>query len=61
MINIKTILVAGAGTMGQGIAQVCAQAGYHVYLFDVQPEFIQRGLIAIDKNLQVLVAKSKLK
>ena len=61
MINIKTILVAGAGTMGQGIAQVCAQAGYHVYLFDVQPEFIQRGLLAIDKNLQVLVAKNKLK
>ena len=61
MINIKTILVAGAGTMGQGIAQVCAQAGYHVYLFDVQPEFIQRGLLTIDKNLQVLVAKNKLK
>lgn len=61
MINIKTILVAGAGTMGQGIAQVCAQAGYKVYLFDVQPESIQRGLLAIDKNLQVLVSKNKLK
>jgi len=61
MINIKTILVAGAGTMGQGIAQVCAQAGYKVFLFDVQPESIQRGLLAIDKNLAVLVSKNKLK
>jgi 3-hydroxybutyryl-CoA dehydrogenase len=60
MKNIKTILVAGAGTMGQGIAQVCAQAGYAVYLFDVQPEFIQRGLLNIDKSLSVLVSKNKL-
>lgn len=61
MINIKTILVAGAGTMGQGIAQVCAQAGYKVFLFDVQPEFIQRGLLNIDKSLTALVSKNKLK
>lgn len=60
MKNIKTILVAGAGTMGQGIAQVCAQAGYAVYLFDVQPEFIQRGLLNIDKSLSILVSKNKL-
>ncbi len=46
--------------MGQGIAQVCAQAGYKVFLFDVQPESIQRGLLAIDKNLAVLVSKNKL-
>jgi 3-hydroxybutyryl-CoA dehydrogenase len=59
MINLKTILVAGAGTMGQGIAQVCAQAGYTVYLFDVQPESIQRGLLAIRKNLGILVSKNK--
>lgn len=57
---LKTVLIAGAGTMGQGIAQVCAQAGYNVYLFDVQPEFIQRGLLTIDKNLASLVAKKKL-
>lgn len=61
MINIKTVLVAGAGTMGQGIAQVCAQAGYKVFLFDVQPEYIQRGLLNIDKSLAVLVSKNKLK
>ncbi|MCZ8214649.1 MAG: 3-hydroxyacyl-CoA dehydrogenase NAD-binding domain-containing protein, partial [Cyclobacteriaceae bacterium] len=60
MKSIKTILVAGAGTMGQGIAQVCAQAGYTVYLFDVQPESIQRGLLNIDKSLAALVSKNKL-
>ncbi len=60
MNTFKTILVAGSGTMGQGIAQVCAQAGYTVYLFDVQPEFIQRGLDSIEKNVRVLVAKNKL-
>lgn len=47
--------------MGQGIAQVCAQAGYKVFLFDVQPEFIQRGLLNIDKSLTALVSKNKLK
>lgn len=60
MITIKTVLVAGAGTMGQGIAQVCAQAGYKVYLFDVQQEFIQRGLLTIDKSLATLVTKNKI-
>lgn len=60
MVTIKTVLVAGAGTMGQGIAQVCAQAGYDVFLFDVQSEFIQRGLSRIDKSLQGLVAKNKI-
>lgn len=59
-MNIKTVLVAGAGTMGQGIAQVCAQAGYMVFLFDVQPDFIQRGLTTIDKSLATLVAKNKI-
>ncbi len=60
MKNIKTILVAGAGTMGQGIAQVFAQAGYHAFLFDVQPEFIQRGLQNIDQSLAALVTKGKI-
>lgn len=60
MNTIKTVLVAGAGTMGQGIAQVCAQAGYTVFLFDVQPDFIQRGLTTIDKSLATLVVKSKI-
>jgi 3-hydroxybutyryl-CoA dehydrogenase len=61
MSTFKTILVAGSGTMGQGIAQVCAQAGHTVHLFDVQPEFIQRGLDSIAKNMNVLVTKNKLR
>jgi 3-hydroxybutyryl-CoA dehydrogenase len=58
--TIHTVLVAGAGTMGQGIAQVCAQAGYTVFLFDVQPEFIHRGLSQIEKNLNAQKAKGKM-
>lgn len=58
--TINTVLVAGAGTMGQGIAQVCSQAGYTVFLFDVQPEFIHRGLSLIEKNIKALTAKGKI-
>jgi len=52
--------VVGAGTMGNGIAQVAARAGYDVILHDVQEEFIQRGLAAIDKSLQRDVQKERL-
>ncbi len=44
MISIKTIGVIGAGTMGNGIAQVAARAGYKVMLRDVKDEFLQRGM-----------------
>jgi 3-hydroxybutyryl-CoA dehydrogenase len=53
--------VVGAGTMGNGIAQVAARAGYNVILHDVRDEFIQRGLAAIDKSLQRDVDKERLK
>jgi 3-hydroxybutyryl-CoA dehydrogenase len=59
MQSLHNILICGAGTMGQGIAQVCAQAGFTVYLFDVQPEFIQRGIEGIEKNIATLVSKGK--
>jgi 3-hydroxybutyryl-CoA dehydrogenase len=52
--------VVGAGTMGNGIAQVAARAGYDVILHDVRDEFIQRGLAAVDKSLQRDVDKSRL-
>ncbi len=52
--------VVGAGTMGNGIAQVCARAGYDVILRDVTEEFLQRGLSAIDKSLQRDVDKERL-
>ena len=53
--------VVGAGTMGNGIAQVAARAGYNVILQDVRDEFIQRGLAAIDKSLERDVQKERLK
>jgi 3-hydroxybutyryl-CoA dehydrogenase len=56
----ETIGVIGAGTMGNGIAQVAARAGYSVVMRDVTDEFLQRGLAAIDQSLDRDVAKSRL-
>jgi len=53
MATIKTIGVVGAGTMGNGIAQVAAQAGYDVIMSDIEDRFVQNGLknmTADDKN-----------
>src|SRR3569832_2326549 len=52
--------VVGAGTMGNGIAQVAARAGYNVIMHDVRDEFLDRGLAAIDKSLQRDVDKERL-
>lgn len=60
MENIKTVGIAGAGTMGQGIAQLCATSGFNVLLYDVKPEAIQKGISAIDSTLQKSVEKNKL-
>ncbi|HKS27983.1 MAG TPA: 3-hydroxybutyryl-CoA dehydrogenase [Pyrinomonadaceae bacterium] len=57
----ETIGVIGAGTMGNGIAQVCARAGYSVVMRDVKQEFLERGLQTIDKSLQRDVDKERLK
>lgn len=57
---IKTVAVIGAGTMGHGIAQTCAVAGYRVLLYDVQSSLISAGINSIKKNLQTLVEKQKL-
>jgi 3-hydroxybutyryl-CoA dehydrogenase len=56
----EVIGVVGAGTMGNGIAQVAARGGYDVILHDVQEEFLQRGLAAVDKSLQRDVQKERL-
>ena len=56
----ETIGVVGSGTMGNGIAQVAARAGYPVVLCDVKEEFLERGLAAIDKSLQRDVEKDRL-
>jgi 3-hydroxybutyryl-CoA dehydrogenase len=60
MSEIKTIGILGAGTMGNGIAHVCARAGFNVLLCDLQQPFLDRGLSTIEKNLAREVAKEKL-
>jgi 3-hydroxybutyryl-CoA dehydrogenase len=58
--GIKRIAVIGAGTMGQGIAQLCATSGYQVALYDIQPELTKTALAAIRKSLETAVEKKKL-
>lgn len=55
--TIKTIGVIGAGTMGAGIAQLAAQAGYKTLLYDLSGEQLQRGLTGIQGNLSKAVEK----
>lgn len=52
--------VVGAGTMGNGIAQVAARAGFDVVMRDISDEFLARGMKAIDKSLQRDVDKERL-
>lgn len=59
-MTIATICVCGAGTMGSGIAQVAATAGFHVIVFDVNANTLEHSRQMIDKQLQQLVAKNKL-
>lgn len=56
----EVIGVVGAGTMGNGIAQVSARAGYSVILRDVSEDLLQRGMNAIEKSLQRDVDKERL-
>jgi 3-hydroxybutyryl-CoA dehydrogenase len=58
--SIEKIGVVGAGTMGHGIAQVAAQAGYDVVLVDTVPAALERGHAQIGKSLTRLVDKGKL-
>lgn len=59
-MEIKTIGVLGAGAMGNGIAQVAAQAGYNVVLRDIEDRFVAGGLKNIDKFLSKSVEKGKM-
>src|SRR4249920_1472557 len=60
MMNIRTIGVVGAGTMGNGIAQVFAQAGYAVRLVAVAQPVLDRARSSIYKSLATFVEKGKL-
>jgi len=55
--DIKKIGVVGAGTMGNGIAQVCAMAGYQVVMRDITLELAEKGLNTISKSLDRMVKK----
>jgi 3-hydroxybutyryl-CoA dehydrogenase len=59
-MKIKKIGVIGAGTMGNGIAQVASQAGYEVVMRDIEEGFVKKGLGAITKNLQRSVDKERI-
>jgi len=57
---IRTVAVVGAGTMGLGIAHVCASSGFKTILFDINKEQVTKALLSIDKNLSFLVEKGKM-
>jgi len=57
---IQTVGIIGAGTMGSGIAQVCAVAALDVVLTDVKDALVEKGVTAVGRNFDRLVAKSKL-
>ena len=59
-MNIKTVGVIGAGTMGNGICQIFSQAGLQVLMIDINQEVINKGINTIDKNLSRLVEKEKI-
>ncbi|AZC24165.1 3-hydroxybutyryl-CoA dehydrogenase [Pseudomonas sessilinigenes] len=59
-MNLANIGVIGAGTMGNGIAQVCAQAGFAVTLLDIAQPALEKALATIGKNLDRQVTKGEL-
>jgi 3-hydroxybutyryl-CoA dehydrogenase len=59
-MEIKTVGVIGAGTMGNGIAHVFAKSGFNVVLVEVEQRFLDRGMQTISKNMEREVSKGKL-
>ncbi len=59
-MNIKTVGVVGAGTMGNGIVQVCAVAGLTVIMQDIAEDAVKRGLDTITTSLDRLIKKEKI-
>jgi 3-hydroxybutyryl-CoA dehydrogenase len=57
IVEIGKVFVVGAGAMGNGIAQVSAEAGYDVTMMDIKEEFISKALAAIEKSLDRKVRK----
>lgn len=59
-MEIKKICVLGAGLMGSGIAQVCAEAGFEVSMRDIEMRFVQGGINIIRKNYERAISKGKM-
>ncbi len=59
-MTINTICVCGAGTMGSGIAQTAAQAGYFTLLYELNPAVLEKAKSGIEKNLALLAEKNKI-
>lgn len=59
-MKIENVGVIGCGIMGTGIAQVCAQSGYHVTISEISNEVLNKGLEAIDANLSRSVDKDRI-
>jgi 3-hydroxybutyryl-CoA dehydrogenase len=59
-MEIKKVCVLGAGLMGSGIAQICAQAGFEVTMRDIEQRFIDGGMNTIKKNLSRDTEKGKI-
>jgi len=59
-MDLKRVLIIGAGQMGSGIAQIMAQSGLEVTIRDIKQEFIQKGIADIDNNLSRGVEKGRL-
>ena len=59
-MDIKTIGIVGAGTMGGGITQAAATSGFEVLVHDTTQEYLDRGLKVIDKSVSKLIEKGKI-
>jgi 3-hydroxybutyryl-CoA dehydrogenase len=59
--QIRQVGVVGAGTMGNGIAQTFAAAGYPVIMRDLKPEYLDRGMAKIGNSLERLASRGKIK
>ena len=59
-MNIHTICVCGAGTMGSGIAQAAAQSGFFTLLYEVNQTVLENAKININRSLAGLVEKGKI-
>ncbi|MCX5814828.1 MAG: 3-hydroxyacyl-CoA dehydrogenase NAD-binding domain-containing protein [Proteobacteria bacterium] len=57
---MKKVAVLGAGTMGNGIAQVFAQAGFPIAITEIEDKFLKRGIDAIKKSLSMMAKKGKI-